>query len=979
MNERLSGHRRVQRVLALTAACAACGGLPSATIAQEAGLDEGAIEEVVVTGSRLRRDRDFVAISPVQSIGLDQIQGSGNLTLSETLNEYPQLVPDNTSVTNQSGGTGVVAANLRNLGSVRTLVLVDGRRFVPANETGLTDLATIPDMLVERVEIVTGGASAVYGSDAIAGAINFILRDDFEGLEARYQYGETAEGDGAHYKTDILFGANVADGRGNVTLHGSYTDRNTIFFSDRDFSAVSLLADGDGVLQVLKLPTIPGGLISIPEPDFDQIQGVDLIGAQASCPGPVQGVRFGDGSVPMPFCRPTDGYDFPPLNYLQRPLKRWQITALSDFAINDSIEAYSLLTYTNKENAYQQAPDSVRPSSPGEETGTLLIPDADSNPIFAPVLQDFFAANQAYFDPDGDDIYTVRNIAYRAQQLGARTFTTRTDSYSLTGGLRGDFELAGNTWSWDTFYQFSRSDVSIVQQNLLSQTRLALGIDPVFNDEGDLVCRAGPVLGCTPVNFFGTDGMTPEMVDFLRVTGARDDRFTRELAGASIAGELFELPAGPLSSAFGIEWRKEEFSTLPNDVLLSGEVGGGENVAATLNRGEYDIFEVFGEVRVPLLEGLPAVEGLALEGAIRLSDYSTIGNITTWKGSIDWQVNEWARFRGGVSRAIRAPNLNELFAQRSLGFDGGSFDPCWAISNPTPAEQELCIQQGVPPELADSLPQPEPGFFSRRGGNPDLSEEEADTITFGVVLQPTPGLSIAADYFDIEIDSAISPVVGQVIVDTCMATLDINSVECQAIHRLTNGQIDFVEASLLNVATRAARGIDLSVDWGFELPDLLALPGNGAMLNLSLVATRQLEQSIQVVATQPVIECAGYYGGNCSSDGVRITPDLTWLLLANWSSGPLELKAQFNYIGDLDLHPDSTPLVIDSLSGRVYLDLNGGFRINENIRLFGGIKNALDKDPPIIGLEAGGDSNTNVETFDPLGRRYFMGLSVEFH
>ena len=980
MNDRLSTRGIVRNVLLVVAACAFSAGFVAGAQAQEAGTEDAVLEEVIVTGSRLRRDRDFIAISPVQSIDLDWIQSTGNLTLSETLNQYPQLVPDNTSVTNQSGGTGVLAANLRNLGSVRTLVLVDGRRFIPADETGLTDLATIPDMLIERVEIVTGGASAVYGSDAIAGAVNFILRDDFEGVEARYQYGETSEGDGANYKVDLLLGSNVAGGRGNVTLHGSYTDRDLVFFQDRAFSAVSLLADGNGELQVLKLPTIPGGLINIPEPDFPLIQGVDLIGAQATCPGPVQGVRFGEGSVPAPFCRPTDGFDFPPLNYLQRPLERWQMSALGRFDINDNVEAYSQLIYTNKENAYQQAPDSVRPSSPGEERGTLLIPNADTNPMFAPVLQDFFAANQAYFDPDNDGIYTVRNVAYRAQQLGPRTFTTQADSYSFVAGLRGEFELAANPWSWDSYYQFARSDVNIVQQNLLSQTRLDLGLDPIFDGQGDLVCRAGGVLGCVPVNFFGTDGMTPDMIDFLRVTGGRQDRFTRELAAASLTGDLFELPAGPLSSAFGIEWRREEFSTVPNDVLLSGEVGGGENVAATLNQGDFDIFEVFGEVRIPLLRGLPAIEDLAIEAAVRFSDYSTIGSVTTWKGSIDWQVNEWARVRSGISRAIRAPNLNELFAQRTLGFDGGSFDPCWAISNPTSAERDLCLQQGVPQALVDNLPQPEPGFFSLRGGNPNLDEEEADTFTLGLVLMATETLSIAVDYFDIEIEDAISPVAGQVIVDSCFASLDINTTECQAITRLTNGQIDFVEASLLNVATRKARGVDVTADWAVdELPRFLALPGNDASLDLSLVATKQFDESTQVVATQPVIECAGFYGANCSSDGVRITPDLSWLLRGSWRSGPVDVNAQLNYIGELELHPDSTPLVIQSVSGRAYLDLNGGFRVNDNLRFFVSIQNALDKDPPVIGLEAGGDSNTNVETFDPLGRRYVLGASVEFH
>lgn len=937
---------------------------------------DATVEEIVVTGSRLRRDRDFVAISPVQTIGLEQIQMSGNVTLAETLNEYPQLVPDNTSVTNQSGGTGVLAANLRNLGSVRTLVLVDGRRFVPADVTGLTDLTTIPSMLVERVEIVTGGASAVYGSDAIAGAVNFILRDDFEGVEFRYEYGQTSRSDGAHDKFDLLLGANLPDGRGNVTLHGSYTNRDPVFFGAREFSATPMLADANGVLQPFTVPTIPGVHVNIPTTDFDQIQGVDLVGAQASCPGPIEGLRFGENSVPAPFCRPTDGYNFAPPNFLQRPLERWQITALGDFSINDRVEVYTQMTYANKENAYQMAADAVRPTTPGQETGTLLIPNADTNPLFTQPLQDFFAANQAYFDPDGDGVFAVSNIAWQVEELGPRNFAANFDAYNLTGGVRGDFELGNRSWSWDTFYQYSRSDVSVIQANRLSQTRVALGLDPVFNAEGEVVCRAGSVLGCIPISIFGTDALTEEMADFLRVTAGRQDRFTRELAAATVAGDIFELPAGPVASAFGVEWRKEEFSTVPNQVLLSGEVG--RPPFPVVNSGDYDIFEVFGELRVPLLQGMPAVENLAFEAAVRLSNYSTIGNVTTWKGAIDWQFNDWARLRGGVSRAIRAPNLDELFAPQDLSFEGGGLDRCAAISNPTPEERELCVQQGVPPELIESLPDLEPGFSSLGGGNPDLSEEEADTYTIGVVLSPLPELSVAIDYFDIDITNAISPVTGQVVLDTCLASLDINSAECQAIHRLSNGQIDFIEALLLNVATRTARGVDVQVDYGFDLPSFLALPENGAALKLTLAATKQFEETTQVVETQPPLDCAGLYGDRCSGDGIRITPDYTWLMRASWNSGPADLNAQLNYIGELELHPDAL-LEMSRLSGRSYLDLNGSYRIGDNVRIFGGIKNALDKDPPLIGLEAGGDSGTNVETFDPLGRRYFLGASIGFH
>lgn len=975
MNTRLSVRRAVRQALIAGCAVSTAVYLPVASAQQaEAGADT--VEEIVVTGSRLRRARDLVAVSPVQTIGLEQIQSSGNVTLEDTLNEYPQLKPDNTSTTAQSGGTGVLSADLRGLGAVRTLVLVDGRRFVPADVTGLADLATIPDMLVERVEIVTGGASAVYGSDAIAGAVNFILKDDFEGVDLRYQYGESSRGDGASQKIDLMLGANTGDGRGNVTLLGSYTERDPVYFGDRDFSRIPTLANSDGVLEPFGVGTIPGGLIGVPSSDFGLIQGVDLFNSDGSCPGPIQGIRFGENSVPAPFCRPTDQYNYAPPNFLLRPLERWQITAIGSYEINDRVEAYSQLFYTNKENAYQMAPDAVNPTSFGEETGTLLIPNADTNPMFTQPLRDFFAANSAYFDPDNDGIYTVRNTAWQIEELGPRNVKTITDGYNLTGGLRGDFELGDSTWSWDTFYQYSRSDVNVIQANRLSRTRLTLGLDVEIVD-GEAQCRID-LLNCVPVAIFGTDALTGEMAEFLKVTTGRQDQFIRHLAGASLAGDLFELPAGPVSSAFGLEWRQEEFSTVPDETALSGDLG--PQTPPIVNQGDFNIFEVFGEVRLPLLQNLPAVESLAFEAAVRFSDYSTIGNVTTWKGALDWQINDWARGRAGLSRAIRAPNLNELFGAPTSGFQGG-VDPCVVDNNPTDAQKELCIQQGVPAAIVDNLQVgASQGFQVASGGNLNLEEEESDTFTVGVVFTPTsfPEFTLAIDYFEIEVDEAISQVSAQALVDSCFQTLDANGPACRSITRLSSGNIERVDAPLLNIAKRRVSGIDLQANYSYELPGFLALPGNGAVLDTTFVMTNQFEDATTLLAGQPEIDCAGYYGGTCSSDGVRITPDFSGLLRASWSSGPASLRAQLNFIGDLDLAPNAFPNENGTLDSRVYMDLNGSYRFGDDIEIFGGISNVFDKQPPVLGYRAGGDASTNVQLFDPIGRQYFVGARIGF-
>lgn len=927
---------------------------------------------IFVTGSRLAR-RDLVAPSPITSIDTEELQTSGNVTLEDTLNEFPQLAPDTTSSTNQSGGAGVLSANLRGLGAVRTLVLVDKRRFVPADETGLTDLATIPTILLERVEIITGGASAVYGSDAIAGAVNFILRDDIEGVETRYQYGQSMEGDGNTHNVDLVFGSSIGDGRGNVVAHASYTKRDPIFMGDRAFSAQPLLADSSGVLQNFGSGNIPGGLIGLNSALFDQINGVDLAGAD--CPGPVQGVRFGPNGEPTPFCRPTDQFNYADVNYLLRPLERWQVSSLGSYEITDNIEAYGQFFYTKKENAFQQAPEAVQPRSTGQEAGTLLIPNADTNPLFPEPLRDFFGANTAFFDPDNDGVFTVRNVGRRFEEFGPRNTSYTADSLSMTAGFRGAFDVMGAPWQWDTFYQYQRSDVDSFQTGRLSVSRTTLGLDVEVVD-GVPQCRID-LLNCVPVNLFGTETLTPEMADFLSVGTGTRNKFTRQVAGGSIAGDLFELPAGPVSTAFGVEYRKETFETSPDEVALSGDL---TSVAPIFNRGDYDLFEFFGETRLPIISDVQFVESFAIEGAVRYSDYSTIGGVVTWKVGGDWVVNDWLRARASYNRAIRAPNLNELFGAPSLGFLGG-IDPCVADNNPSEAQKDLCVAQGVPAAFRDTLEVgASQGFNVLSGGNQDLDEEKSKTLTFGVVFSVPfiEGLDVTADYYRIEVDGAVSQVSAQTLVDSCFQTLDAGSVACQSISRLSDGNIDTVGAPLLNLASLEVSGVDLQATYGLDLPSALALPNEAASVNFRLVSSWQFDETTVPLAGEAEIECAGFFGGPCSSDSVRLTPDFRAFFTAAYESGPLSVRTEVQYIGDFELSPLGFQLEDDRLDPEVYVDLIGAFRVRENVEIFAGVNNLLDNDPPVIGFRAGGDSNTNPQLYDVVGRRFFVGGALKF-
>ena len=464
--------------------------------------------------------------------------------------------------------------------------------------------------------------------------------------------------------------------------------------------------------------------------------------------------------MPAPFCRPVDQYNYAPPNYLLRPLERWQISGLGSVEVGERVEAYAQLFYTNKENAYQQAPDASNPTSFGQERGTLLVPQAATNPLFTQPLRDFFAANAAYFDPDGDGTYAIRNTAWQIEQLGPRNVTTVTDGYLLTGGFRGDADFGAPT----------------------------------------------------------------------------------------------------------------------------------------------------------------------------------------------------ARFSGGV-------------------------DPCVVDNTPTDAQKQLCIAQGVPPEIVDNLQVgASQGYQVRSGGNEELIEEESDTFTAGLVYTPTrwPNLSMSLDFYDISVDGAITQVSAQALVDSCFETLDANGAPCQSIARLSSGNIDQVNAPLLNVATRQVQGLDLQVVSTFDLPEWLSVTQGGADLGLTFVVSNQFEDTTKLLPDAPEVNCAGNYGGTCSSDGTRITPDFRALVIAGWNSGPANVNLQFNYIGDLELSENAFPNENGTLDSTLYINLNGGVSIGDRFRIFGGIQNLTDKQPPVLGFRAGGDASTNVTLFDPIGRKYFVGASASF-
>ena len=975
MKHRLTPISRAVQCALIASTAAGAGLTVTVANAQEADV----LEEVVVTGSRLRRDRDFVEISPVATVGMDEIHNSGFLTLEQTVNRMPQLRPESTSNSNQYGGAAM-SADLRGLGRVRTLVLVDGRRYIPAEVSGVADLASIPDIMVQSAELVTGGASAIYGSDAIGGVVNFRLRNDIQGVTARYQRGQSGYGDGETERADLLVGYGTDDGTSNVAFAFSWSERGTILGADRSFSAIPLYPVGpEGELVQFAASNIEGNRVFMNPQQMAMVQGLDLSNADGDCPAgnSIRGVRFGAGGQPLPWCHIRDGYNYAETNYLLRPIERFQISALGSTEINDRVEAYAQAFNIKYQQDYQMAYDATPTTSAGYPRGTVYIPNAVNNPVFSPTLQNFWAQNAAIFDPDGDGNYEVFGTGRRMVEFGPRHFDYTTDAFLVTGGLRGDFDLGENNWTWDTFYQYSRNDTAWTLVNLTSKSSLALGLDVVVNEDGTASCR-NPIRGCVPVNVFGTDVLTPEMVQFLRTERVTDYRFKRTVAGATLAGDLFELPAGTVATAFGAEYRMESIRVVPDDVQLRGDLTS-QSIAPSVVDGDYDLYEVFGEARVPLLNDQMGLQSLALEGAARVANYSTVGSVSTWNLSLDMDVNEQLKIRAGYGTAIRAPHLNELLRPISAGFEPDT-DPCIAAQNPSQAVKDLCVQQGVPANLIDTLlVSARQGYDEISGGNPDLSEEQADTLTAGFVLSPNflTGLTMSLDYYVIEMTGSIATVAGPQLISDCFTTLDINSASCQSIVRDRNGHILEVHAPLLNLADRNVDGLDWSASYIVDsVPNWLSLPDREATMDISWFGSWQFTNEIQVLQSTPALDCAGKYSGACSRGATRPSPNFRGLLRVNWNSGPLTLSPEMNYVGQLELSETSGPLEVGTQDPWVIFNMNGSWNFTGNTTLNFGINNIADKKPPIWGYLAGTDLNIAVNLYDPMGRSYFVGVEV---
>jgi len=941
------------------------------------------IEEIITTGSRLVRT-DLEAVSPIQVVDNEEFLISGVVNVEQKLNELPAVLPSFGPSSNNPGD-GTARVNLRGLGTARTLVLVNGRRFVPSTQSGVVDLNTIPGTLIKQVDVVTGGASAVYGSDALAGVVNFQLIDDFEGVEISGLYDVTTEGDAEKYNFDITMGGNFDNGRGNATVYASYTKRESLFQGDRDFSAFSLTDDapvgtpGQNPKTGVGGPLAPGGSSGVPG---TRVFGGPTITLGSDGNPLAPGSEFTLGSFDsngsaLPWVEPDSRFNYAPDNYLQLPQERYVIAAMAHYDISESITAYTELNYANNLVPQELAPTPAF-------TGYMEVnPDS---PFFGPDVSAALDAIRSDTNGDGvingDDNAILPYIGRRMVENGSRQSRDRRNIFRVLVGLKGDIN---DNWGWDAYYSTAKTNYNQLLNNDVSASRFRQAI--AVTDDG-LACQDTSG-GCAPLNIFGPGNISQAAINYINVGAANVTEIDYEVINASVNGQLFSIgDASPVQLAIGVERRDDKSSFRPDSFLSAGDVMGFNAGQATV--GRYNVSEIFAEIDIPLIEGKTGFQSLSLWAAARSSDYSNIdSNVSSYAAALNWAPIDQLRLRAGFQRAVRAPNVNELFQGQSQGFPGAT-DPCSVAGTaagtaPGDTVYDLCLASGVPAAAIGTFTQANVQIEGLFGGNPNLEQEESDTFTIGAVIQPLDSLDITIDYFDISVEDAISVLGGSVSnnLDICYNQVqDLNSNFCQAVTRRGDGNVDVVNVLNENIGFIETKGIDLAVNWVMDMD--AGISGDGSTLAVNFRSTFLDTYDIQPVQDLPTVnECAGTFGNTSGFCG-RPRPEELYNTRVTWSTGPLTLSMLWRYIGKTEvdyLANDPTAVPSDFSTpytdAQNYVDLSAAYQFTDAFRLNVGIKNAFDESPNHLGDEQN-EANTWPAHFDIIGPRVFVSGSYAF-
>jgi outer membrane receptor protein involved in Fe transport len=982
------------------------GPPPSANNAADTTL-----QEVVVTGSRIKQPA-LEAVSPVTSVSVEEIQQAGTPRIEDILNQMPQVIGDMGSAL-ANGATGAATVSLYGLGCQRTLVLVNGRRLMPGDPTqggtSCADLNQIPSDLVERVDLLTGGASAVYGADATAGVVNFVMNENFEGVrfnigDGMYNHsqhnavavqdlqaagftvptGSTTDGQTADF-TAIL-GSNFDDGRGNATVYLGYRHTDPVLQGTRDYSACSLTSSGPA--------RVCGGSGTTYPTRFDLTSGTYQVG-----PG---------GSLVSPSSLPAGGlFNYASLNYFQRPDDRYTGGAFAHYEVNDHAKVYLEFQFMDDRTYAQIAPSgaftgSGLATSNGVPNGAWAI--NCSNPYLSTAeYGQFGCTGPAATNPNIVDItFGRRNV-----EGGDRTDDLGHQSFRTVLGVKGDINEA---WTYDTYFQNGITRFSEEYSNDVSKLNMSNALQAVRTSTGQIICAANVsgnnAPGCVPWNIFQPGGVTPAATAYIGVPGEQKG-YTQELVWeGDVTGDLtkygVKLPMANsgLGLSFGVDWRQEKAQLLPDEEFITNDLAGqGSPTLPTY--GAFTVWEGYTEARMPLIEDAPFAKSLDVEAGYRYSDYSlSFGSTNTWKIGLQWAPVSDVRLRAMYNVAVRAPNIQELYLQQRVELDGTA-DPCASAAGSTPsASAAACANSGVAAsEYGKIINNPANQYNGLEGGNPNLKPETADTTTLGLVFTPTflPSFNATIDYYNIKIKNVIGTYGANLILSTCVNSA--NPLFCSLVNRAPNipgavssgslwlGTQGYITDATYNLGELQQQGLDLEMNYRQDA-------GIVGKFDFSLNANYDLHFKTTPYVGSGTYDCAGYYGPSCGADG-GVSPRIKSTFRVNYST-PLpgfDVWAKWRLVGpvkvqNLSQNPllagpiGTAPDIGNQVPGYNYIDLGASYQVSKKITARVGVNNVADKDPPIIqtfyGASVLDSGNTYPETYDWGGRYLFASVTVDF-
>jgi len=960
---------------------------------EAAAVDAKELDAVVVTGSRIRREPGFEGPAPVTSISAERIRTSGYTQIADLMNQLPSFAvsqSDQTSNNPDVGNVGINALDLRGMGVQRTLTLVDGHRQVPSIPgTSGVDVSMLPASMIQRVEVVTGGASALYGADAVNGVVNFILRKDFEGLEASVRYGDSSRGDMPSYSADVLFGRNFADNRGNFTLYGFWEkDNGEVSGQDRPWTAnghpLYERPGGAGKYVVtegnrnfydspnaniviggctpanwldclytfdangrLRRPDLgPGGLVNM---STSQLTTPESVLQQGRTNGGEYGGRY-------------DNW------FLVVPSDRQSVRSTVNFDFNDAARFFANLTYSQSQS-----------HSTGRALATYGSGGAESVPYTSPfITQEMIDANGGPF---------TQNISF-ARNFDEDVGRTRTDYerklLQMVTGLEGDFDFISRAWNYSAYVSYGRSSERTRSRNAASYDRLLEGLNSTVDGAGNPVCDgswvwngsaydwAAPTAGCVAINPFAR--LTPGMVGWLTYdTDWSDTTMTQKVASAYVSGGLFDLPGGEAQLVVGAEYRKEsndigvipQFN--PDDPRYDPSLG----TTATPLVGEYSVKEAFGELHLPLLDGVAGAERLSLDLAGRLSDYNLAGRTATSKIGLEWAPIHDVTLRGTWGKAIRAPNIGEMFTANSVS-GLWVYDPC----NDYSVQYRADRSEYTAANCAAINPSDTATYWQWRdivySGNTGLKPETAKTTTFGVVLRPrfVDNLTVSADYYRIDLRGVIAGLAPQMILNRCVDQASLDNPFCDLVTRNATGDLVEVAVQQMNLSQSIARGVDINASWFHDL-------ARGGRVSVDLSAGRALERT-DIADPQSPDDAWDYVG-------LFGTPKWKGSLRTGWSNSTFSAYWTLRGVSKMRAGRTITEETYDRpwAGSTFYNDVYASYQFSPKAGVYAGMSNVFDRAPPRIpGAEAGGAnfnqaiSGYQAGLYDVIGRTFYVGFRV---